>query len=259
MLGIPASRESSAYELPPEIVVSDNQPGPRPPCGVEPIPAYPAMNGEPVVKSWHESELGQAWKPPECAHWTEAGFTSIITVSARFSSSNESSRLLGHLGAISERVGMRYWSTTHKRWQTLIVEAHALTNAQGGQRRADFTAEEMKAGDTVYFEQEDNLSGKATYRMRILESSASRIVFSVENVSTIRYALLTVMHPGDMQSLYSLDREAEGVWRYYGMVRTGVNANKKIAANEASGINRAVAFYRFLAGIPTDREPPAAR
>ena len=31
------------------------------------------------------------------------------------------------------------------------------------------------------------------------------------------------------------------------------------AGNESSAINRAVAFYRWLAGIPTDQEPPAAR
>jgi hypothetical protein len=28
---------------------------------------------------------------------------------------------------------------------------------------------------------------------------------------------------------------------------------------EASYINRAVAYYRHIAGIPTDQEPPAAR
>jgi hypothetical protein len=28
---------------------------------------------------------------------------------------------------------------------------------------------------------------------------------------------------------------------------------------DASYINRAVAFYRLVAGIPTDQEPPAAR
>jgi len=31
------------------------------------------------------------------------------------------------------------------------------------------------------------------------------------------------------------------------------------AAGDASYINRAVAFYRHIAGIPSDQEPPAAR
>jgi hypothetical protein len=42
------------------------------------------------------------------------------------------------------------------------------------------------------------------------------------------------------------------------MMRTGRNANPLTAGHDASYVNRAVAFYRFLAGIPTDREPPAA-
>jgi len=42
-------------------------------------------------------------------------------------------------------------------------------------------------------------------------------------------------------------------------VRTGKNANRLITGNESSAVNRAVAFYRYLVGIPTDQEPPAAR
>jgi hypothetical protein len=62
-----------------------------------------------------------------------------------------------------------------------------------------------------------------------------------------------------MQSVYFLDRESADVWRYYGMTRTGRNASRLTTGHSSSSINRAVAFYRSLAGIPTDREPPAAR
>jgi len=62
-----------------------------------------------------------------------------------------------------------------------------------------------------------------------------------------------------MQSIYFLDRESEGVWRCYSIVRAGKNANRLVEGNGSSAINRAVAFYRFVAGIPTSQEPPAAR
>ena len=62
-----------------------------------------------------------------------------------------------------------------------------------------------------------------------------------------------------MQSIYFLDRESENVWRYYAMMRIGKSANQTMTGNESSAINRAVAFYRFQVGIPTDQEPPAAR
>jgi len=167
--------------------------------------------------------------------------------------------LLRHIGAISELAGMRYWSTTHKQWQTLIVNAHALTGSQAGSRRQDFTLEEMKPGQVLYLEQVDNLSGKAIYRMHIAEASADRLVFEVENVSIMRYFVVTLFHPGEVQSIYFLDRESDNVWRYYSIARTGRNASRLATGHASSSINRAVAFYRSLAGIPTDQEPPAAR
>jgi hypothetical protein len=154
---------------------------------------------------------------------------------------------------------MRYWSVTHKQWQTLIVSAHALTGPQPSRRRQDFTLGEMTQGKVFYLEQTDNLSGASTYRMRIAEASADRLVFDVENVGAIRYLFLTLFDPGQMQWIYFLDRESEDVWRYYGIVRTGRNASRLATEHESSSINRAVAFYRTLAGIPTDQEPPAAR
>jgi hypothetical protein len=117
----------------------------------------------------------------------------------------------------------------------------------------------MKEGKVLYFEQVDNLCGKGIYRMHIAEASADRIVFDVENVSTMRYLFIPILHSGEMQSIYFLDRESDDVWCYYSIVRIGKNANRLIAGNESSSVNRAVAFYRYLVGIPIDQEPPAAR
>jgi hypothetical protein len=233
--------------------------GPQLPCGREPVPPYPALDDSAIVMSWKESELGRDWEPPACTGWAAAGFSTLVTTTARIRHSTETEGLLRRLGAISELAGMRYWSTTHKQWQTLIVEAHALADTQPSHRRQDFTPEEMTEGNMLYFEQVDNLSGKAIYRMHIAEASADRLVVEVENVSTLRYFLIPIFHPGEMQSIYFLDRESQNVWRFYSIVRTGKNANRMIAGNESSSINRAVAFYRHFVGIPTNQEPPAAR
>jgi len=154
---------------------------------------------------------------------------------------------------------MRYWSTTHKQWQTLIVDAYALTGSQSGQRRADFTPDEMKEGAVLYYEQVDNRTGQEVYRMQIDEASTDRLIIDVRNVSTIRYLFVPLFPPGEVQSIYFLDRESEDVWRFYSIVRTGKNASRLVTGNESSAINRAVAFYRYMVGIPTGQEPPAAR
>jgi len=235
------------------------QPGPQLPCGTDPIPSYAGPDDSANVKSWSKSDFGRDWKPPACTGWAEVGFTTLVTIAARFPHTSETGGLLRHIGAISEFAGMRYWSTRHKQWRTLIVDAYALTGSQSGQHRENFTSEEMKEGKVLYFEQVDNLSGKAIYRMHIVEASASRLVFDVENVSTMRYFFIPILHPGELQSMYFLDRESDNVWRYYSIVRTGKNANALIAGNESSSVNRAVAFYRYLVGIPTTQEPPGAR
>jgi hypothetical protein len=236
-----------------------SQLGPQPPCGTEPVPPYPRLDDSAIAKSWSKSEFGRDWKPPACTGWAAVRFTTLVTVVARFRQTSEAEGLLRHIGAISELAGTRYWSTTHKQWQTLIVDAYALTGLQASQRRQNFTPEEMKAGKVLYYVQVDNLSGKATYRMHIVEASADRLVFDVENVSTMHYLFITLFRPGEMQSIYFLDRESENVWRYYSIVRAGKNANRLIAGNGSSAVNRAVAFYRYLVGIPAGQEPPAAR
>lgn len=235
---------------------------PQPPCGADPVPSWPALDQPAASKLWSRADFGRDWKPPACTGWTEPGFTTLVTTVARFrfpADPSDSDALLRRIGAISERAGTRYWSTTHKKWEVLITDAYALTSPKAGARRADFTPDEVRAGKSLYFEQTDNLTGKGVYRLNVFEASADRIVFEVENVSTMKYLLVPVFSPGEMQSVYFLNREPDNVWRYYSILRTGLHANGLVTANDSSAINRSVAFYRRFVGIPTDQEPPAAR
>jgi hypothetical protein len=211
------------------------------------------------VKFWSTAELGANWRPPACTGWTGEGFSTLVTTAARFRHAAGMEDLLISSGAISSLAGMRYWSTTHQAWQTLIPDAYAVTSAQETRRRKDFTLDELKPGSVLYFEQSDNLSGKAIFRLHIAEATGDRLVFDVANVTLMRYLIFPLFHPGEMQSVYYLEREREDIWRYYSMARTGKNASSLTAGHEASWINRSVAFFRHVAGVPTDQEPPAAR
>jgi len=163
------------------------------------------------------------------------------------------------LGAISELKGTRYWSTTHQEWQTLIVDAYATSGPPAYPRRKDFSPNELVEGASLYFRQTDNLSGTATYRIHILSTSADQLAFNIENLTTMRYLLVPLFHPGEMQSVHFIQRDLADIWRYYGIARTGKNSSSLAAGHEASSVNRAVAFFRYVAGIPTDQDPPAMR
>lgn len=229
------------------------QPNPQPPCGVRPLPPYPQQEGTPVVQVWDKSD----WMPPTCVGWPASPSAVMVAVVARFHYAAGAEGLRRRIGAVSEMTGLPYWSATHQRWQPLIIEAYALTGPEG-ERRKDFTADELSAGRTLSIHQEDNLLGKATYELRIAAASDDRLVFATENRSPIRYFVLTLFQPGEIQSICFLDREAKDVWRYYAVSRMAKQAGVLTAGHDASLINRAVAFYRYMAGIPAEQEPPAA-
>jgi hypothetical protein len=79
-------------------------------------------------------------------------------------------------------------------------------------------------------------------------------VIQTENVSAVRLLLLPLFEPGDIEVAYFLDRRSRCIWDYYSLTR----ASPRFGGHVTSYINRAVAAYRHIAGIPTDRDPPLA-
>ena len=108
-------------------------------------------------------------------------------------------------------------------------------------------------------EQSDNTAGNLTFRMHIIEASPDRIVFHLENAVRLRKLMMTLLEPGEMESLYFFNRESVDVWSFYSITRVSEGASGLVSGKPASAINRSVAFFRHFAGIPTDKEPPAAR
>ena len=234
------------------------QAGPQPPCDGEAVAVLPAPGAPARISFWHRTVVGRAWKPPACTGWLPGEFNTLVATAARFRVKPEDGDLLTRIGAISRTAGTLYWSTTHKQWRTLITEAHALKGAGDSQPRPDFTAEELTAGAVLYFEQNDNLAGKAIYRLHVSSASPRRIVFDIENVQPLRFLSMTVLKPGELQYICFLVHEPDDVWQFYSIVRTGRSARAALLQGDASVVNRAAAWYRHLVGIPTDQEPPAS-
>ena len=147
------------------------EPGPRPPCGVESTPRYPDLEHSPAFKVWDRASMGRDWMPPGCLGWSTPGFATLLTTVARFRYSGGVEELLGRVGRISGLTGIRYWSTTRQHWAPLIVSASALAGPEGAHHRQDFSLPELAQGSTVYYQQSDNTSGKATYQLRIVSVS----------------------------------------------------------------------------------------
>ena len=232
--------------------------GPRPPCGDSPRPEYADPGALPVVEVWNE-ELSGAWDPPACTGWTARDDGMVVALAGSFHHGGDVEDLLIRFGAISALTDIRYWSVSDKAWRPLVIEATALHAPDAEQRRADFGIADLVSGRDLFVAQNDNRSsGTVVYLMRLLEVRPERLVIQTENITSVRFWLLPLFEPGAVQAAYFLERRSPDVWGYYSLTRTDGGPKLLRRGQESSYINRAVALYRHFAGIPTDRDPPAA-
>lgn len=233
--------------------------GPRVPCGAAPYPAYAEPGAAPNLRAW-SGKAARGWAPPACSTWKPVDADVMVALAGSFRYEGGIDGLLARIGAISAKKGVRYWSTTEKNWQLLVTDAFALSGPEVTLRRADFKAAEMGKGAAFHYAQSDNRSaGNTVYRERVLASEAERVLIESENLTPIKKLMVTLYSPGDLQTLYVIEPRAPGVWNFYSLTRTRMASSMLPTGSEASYINRSVAFYRYVAGIPTDKEPPGAR
>lgn len=224
---------------------------PAPPCKGAVSPVLPSYGDPPNMRSWKGEDLA-GWAPPACARWATAPLARLTAVAASFRFSGSADDLLGRFAAISSWRGIQYWSITDKSWETLITDSAAVGDEAGDNRRPDFTVAELKTGKDLYFVQRDNRSSAdVTYRMRVAESGPDRFTIDIENVSSVWLFVLPIYAPGDLVSTYFIERVSPTVWGYYSL--WGVRSSGAGRDQAASYANRALAIYRHVAGVTSDR------
>ena len=233
--------------------------GPVAPCGPTQSPSVPQFGDPPNAGNWHPADLASSWVPAPCTNWAAARFTVLTALAGRFAFAGSADDLLLRFGAFSAWRGIQYWSVTDGRWNTLVVDASALEGPSAARRRSDFTLGELKSGLDLYFMQEDNRSSdKVVYRMKVQAVDAGRLIITVENESAVFQFIFTIFDVGDIKSTYVFERLSPAIWGYYSL--SGVREGLALIGNhDSSYLNRSLAIYRHLAGIPGNLEPPLAQ
>ena len=229
------------------------------PCGAAPSPAYPALDAPPNIGLWTGAAFGGSWNPPACTGWQAAPTTYVVALAGHFTNRGDSGAMLTQIGMISALPEVRYWSVTDKKWDALFTRATSLRGPDANTPRGDFSAAEFHSGSELYFLSADNrLQKDMVTRMRVKDAGPDRIVLETTNVAPMRWFGVTLVAAGDMQTLYFLDRLPDASWQFYSLTRI-LNASFLLSSlvTAPSYANRSVAMYRYIAGIPTDREPPA--
>ena len=232
---------------------------PRLPCGVASYPALPALDAPPNAGLWTSATLGENWIPPACTGWEAGPATFVVALAGQFTNTSDAPAMLAHIGMISHLPEVRYWSVTDKQWNALFTRAASLGGPDPNTRRGDFSAAEIHRGAELYFLSTDNrLQKDMVTRLRVKDAGPERIVLEMTNVSPLRWFGFTLVPAGSMQTLYFLDHQPDGLWQFYSLTRI-LNASVLLPrlVTGPSYVNRAVAMYRYIAGIQTDRDPPA--
>jgi hypothetical protein len=68
---------------------------------------------------------------------------------------------------------------------------------------------------------------------------------------------VTALEACAFETVHFFEREKGDVWLYYSLSRIGESNAPVRMDGTASVVNRLVSVYRYLAGIRTDRDPPA--
>lgn len=216
---------------------------PQVPCdGNPPMPPYLRAEA-PEPRTWTSLQ----WQPPACLGWPADRYRFVAAMAGMLPATSDAA-LRRRLGAVSTLRGLRYWSVTESGWRDLIKDSSALASAQGP-RRGDFTPEEMHSGAILHFVEEDNRSSSpVVYRLRVVESSAERIVVDTENVSPVESNMITLYPPGALRAAYILTKLDEREWGLYAVSASTSKASRLVSLAGESHANRARALFAHYAG-----------
>jgi len=230
------------------------------PCGSDPYPLYAAPGPLPALALWQEGELPAGWAPPACTGWVPREDVVVFAVAARFKHEGSFEDLLARAGAFSRQTEIRRWNLKTGRWEQQYEASAALGNPDPESHRQDFRPAEFVAGALLYFMQDDTESlGPIVHELTVRERTADRIVITTRNVNKGKVHFIPVIDPGGLEGLFIVEREAGSIWHYYSLTRVHLLIPDAMAPSPKDYLNKGVALFRFMVGIATDTEPPAAR
>jgi hypothetical protein len=222
------------------------------------VPAYGAVDGPPAFALWSSSDVHRdSWQPPACLGW-HGDSRLVAALAARFHSPLSLGALAERLTAISHHPDIRFWAVTRQEWLPLVQRSWTVDGPDARYQRPDPSATELTRGRDFYYAEDAEVGGRAVWRLRIVERSDSRLVVTSQNVTPIRIAIMTIFEPGSLQVATVLQRASPDVWDLYEITRAGAESNPFVSGYGSSYLNRLDAMRRYLAGLPTDRDPPVA-
>lgn len=99
--------------------------------------------------------------------------------------------------SISKMKGMKYYSNTHKKWETLYHQAYVCKSVKEKKKALADVTEGSADGLNLYCLLEDNSFGKSVYTVNYLQRE-NEVSFELSNAENWSYALVTALESKNM-------------------------------------------------------------
>lgn len=227
---------------------------PAPLCGDGAPPAWPAADQPPLVQTWLLDGRRDG-ASPDCTGLRMPDVELLVRVTGSYLAPGGLDDQLARVGAVSGQTGLQYWSFTDGRRQVLIRESLAVESLANPQRRADYSAAELRRGAECVFLQTDNRSAKPVpYGMVLLKATAQAFTVRVENLGDIRMMGLLLVAPREMQWIATVERLGPGHWGYRSLMGQRRLRMGRDEQHRLSNLARCVAVFDHLAGRSSEVE-----
>ena len=165
--------------------------------------------------------------------------------------------LLDRYAALSRYPSIRFWSTTNQAWEPFAASAGFVDGPEAHYSHPDLSAADFETGRTFYYYEIDR-TGRTIHRLVVHRRTQDTVELATDNVTAIRYAPFTIFEPEALKTFTSIQRLGPDAWGYYQTISAGSGSDFIAVRSPSPYINRLTALYRYMAGIPTDGQPPAA-
>ena len=233
-------------------------PGQLPCAGTSPPGWPPPAASEPTVTVWHPAALPAAWRLADCAGLTLPPDATLVNVVGRFHHARDAFDLLARLGRVSAQRGLRYWNVTAGRWLPLLADASPAAGPDHARRRPDFKLDELLAGEPLFLlYDDDDGPGPVVFELAVADAGPDGFTATARSVTRLSLLGVTLARAGDLDSVLTVRRLGPEEFGYYALNAAAISPFAMMTSPDSTLANRAVASFRFLAGIPSDQEPPA--
>ncbi|MCB1885274.1 MAG: hypothetical protein KDG89_14960 [Geminicoccaceae bacterium] len=231
-------------------------PDPVPSCaGAGPVPAYAAPGANPNVAV---SPDPAAWRLPACLGWPAAEARVVVALAGRFEGEGVDA-VVARLASVSDFARTRYWSTSRNRWRPMFDALVPLSAPDPDARRGDLAPDELTQGATGYLLLDDNDPlGALVDAVSVVERTRDRLVVDIVNVTAASAVGVTAIPKGGLRTRIAVAADGGGAPGLYVLTRLVSGVPGFLLPDDDAYVNRTAAIWRYLAGVPDDREPPLA-